>query len=189
MDRRNPRDHAPSRKPQRKARVNQGGATLVVLVLLGVGALLGVGSAVGALIYVSHFRTRAPAADARPADKGAKPADPAAKLTELADRFVGKWEGASPERPSLKVYFDVTHDRITLTAFNVRTNEWGDAPLVSTWRPVQAEDRTLIILQETVGGEKRQYESVVAFTSEDEMSVRSRESGRLVAHFRRVGKR
>jgi hypothetical protein len=82
----------------------------------------------------------------------------------------------------------VTRDSITMKVLDLRTNDWAAQPLVKSWQPVRAEgDKTLIISEELVGGGGRgPYESVIAFTSEDEMSMRPRESGRLIANFRRA---
>jgi hypothetical protein len=182
MDRRKSgaRDHDAPRKPRRKAKKN-GGAAIVILTALGVVALLGAGGAVGAVLYLKSARPSG-------ADGPAKHADPGAKLAEMGDRFLGSWEGESPERPSLKVYLEVTRDRVALKAFNVRVNEWGD-PRVYSWRPVRAEGNALIVFREEVVGEKYQLEWTVVFASDDAMSVSSRDSGRLIANFRRVGKK
>lgn len=161
------------RRPRRKAK--KGGAALIILAILGVLGLLGVGAA-GIVLYVKY------------AGPSASPAGGASLAEKLGGRFVGNWEGESPERPSLKVYLEVTRDRVTLNAHNVRVNEWGD-PRVYSWRPVRAEGNTLIVLREEVAGEKYQLEWTVVFASDDSMSVTSRDSGRLIANFRRVGKR
>src|SRR4051812_17656750 len=100
MDRRqSARDHDEfPRKPRRKAKKQSGGA-FVALPIRGGAALLPAvvgGGGVGA--YVKSAPPPPPVVDATPAQKGPKPADPGgAKLTELADRFVGEWEGESPE--------------------------------------------------------------------------------------------
>jgi hypothetical protein len=88
----------------------------------------------------------------------------------------------------LKVYLEVTRDRITLRALNVRTNEWGKA-LVYSWRPVRAEGNTLVIHREEVVGEKHDIEWSVVFASDDAMSVTSLRDGVLIANFRRAGQR
>jgi hypothetical protein len=174
------RDHEdhPRRPNRRRAKKKGGAGTVVLLGVLGIVLLVGAGVVVSAVLLVKG---------ARPvAEKG----DRKDFKAELADRFVGTWEGGSPERPSLQVYLDVTRDRVTLKAFNTRTREWGDKPLVSMWRASRTEgDNTLIIAQERTDGSRTPYESVIAFTSGEAMSMTSRESGRLVANFRRAGKR
>jgi len=176
-----PRDHedATSRPARRRAKKQGCTGTVVLLAVLGVVLLLGAGGLVGAVLLVKYAR---PLAEKR---------DHKDSKAELADRFVGAWEGGSPERPSLKVYLDVTRDHVTLKAFNTRTNDWGDKPLVTSWRASHADgDSTLIIAQELTDGSGRPpFESVIAFTSDDAMSMTSRDSGRLVANFRRAGKR
>jgi hypothetical protein len=189
MDRRKYDDYdldAP-RRPRRRAKQKGGAALLLVAALVGVAVLL-VGGVVGVVLVVKYAgRSPAPAAAVKPAeDGGAKPGDPDAKLAELSDRFIGKWEGESPERPSLKVHLDVTRDRTTMRVLDLRTNQWADVSPVSAWRPVRVEGDALVISQQLLEGGRGPHEYTIAFTSDDAMSKRSRESGKLVANFRRV---
>lgn len=178
MDRR--KSDVPPRRPRRKPR-HKGGAAVVIVALLGVFLLLGAGGVVGAMLYLKYAPTPEGDGDGK-RDGGA-----ATKLTQMGERFQGTWEGESPERPSVKVYFDVTRDRVTLRAINTRVNEWAE-PRVYDWRPLRMEGETLIVSREEVVGEKHQLEWTVVFTSADAMSVRSRDSGRLIANFRRTAR-
>jgi hypothetical protein len=154
----------PSRKPRRKAKSGATGLALGILAAVLLGAVV---------VVLLTRSSRTPATG------------PSAPTAELSDRFLGRWEGASPARPSLKTYYEVTRDRMSLTAFNTQTKEWGGGALVSTWRPVRVQENTLIVQTEVVdSGERGELE--IVFTSDDAVSITSRASGRLVGNFRRV---
>jgi hypothetical protein len=164
------------RRPKRRRKVKKnGGSLLWVFVVLGVLTLAGIGGVV--VFLVSRERT----GDGRSPDRHSAPED-------MGERFVGKWEGGSPERPSVHVYLEVTPDRVILQGQNIRTQEWG-GKLVYSWKPVRASGNTLTISRQPVAGEKRDLQWSIRFASEDEMSVTSLVDNRLIANFKRVGKR
>jgi hypothetical protein len=152
------------RKPKRKSK-KKSGALLVVFVVLGAITIAGL-CGVGVFLYL---RT------------GTK------QTEETGDRFIGKWEGTSPERPSVKVYLEVTRDRVILQGQNIRTNEWGEKQVYS-WASARVSGNTMIINRREVYGEQREAQWSVQFVSDDEMSVTPLSDNRLIANFKRIGK-
>src|SRR5262245_60043216 len=159
-----------ARKPRRKRK--PGGALLWVFAILAVVVLVGAGVGVGVVLHLRSNRP-SPAGDTR--------------LNEASGRLLGKWEGGSPERPSVKVFLEVTRDRIRLQGMNVRTNEQGKV-LTYSWNPVSVSGNTLVVQRQEVEGEKRDIQWSIRFASEDEMSVTSLADGVLLANFKRIGK-
>src|SRR5262249_27616006 len=152
----------PPRRPRPRAK--RGGNVAVILALLGLGLLgLLVAGVVVIVVVVKYARVPAPPDVVKPAPGGGD------RAAEVADRPVGSWEGESPARPSVKVYLEVTRDRITLKAQNVQVNVWAD-PVLLEWRVVRAAGDTLVIQRTAVGSEQR-FDWSVVFRSADAMSI------------------
>jgi hypothetical protein len=156
------------RKRSRKGK-KRSGSLLWVFVILGVVALAGVGGVVFWLV-------------SREGTGGGPSA-----TESMGERFVGKWKGGSPERPSVEVYLEVTRERIFLQGHNVQTNEWG-GKLAYSWNPVRVSGNELTLSRQEVVGQKLDIQWSVRFASDDEMSVTSLADNRLIAHFKRIGK-
>jgi hypothetical protein len=161
------------RKPRRKGK-KKSGSFVWVFVILGVTALAGVAGLVVFLVL-------------REAKTGGGSSDRQTKAELMSDRFIGKWEGGSPERPSVKVYLEVTSDRVILQGQNVQTKEWSPK-LVYSWQGVSVSGDKLVISRQEVVGEKKNLKWSVRFSSDDAMSVTSLVDNRLIANFKRIGK-
>jgi hypothetical protein len=165
-------DGAPSRPRQ----VTKGKIGLLLLgcAILGTVALAGVGAVILVVVWSAGSKA-GHSSDERP--------EPA----KSEGRFVGKWEGSSPERPSVIVYLEVTPDRVILQGQNIKTKA-SASPLVYSWSVVRVSGNNLVISHQELMGEKRDIQWSIQFTSDNDMSVTSLADNRLIANFKRTAK-
>ena len=161
------------REPRRRGKKQRGSARWVLWLLLG----LTLAGAAGAGTYL-FLRERGKATEDRERGKATE---------DMSDRFLGKWEGSSPERPNVKVWLEVTRERVIMTAENTTTHEGDTLPF--SWNTKRVTGTTLLIHLQFLKGDQHETDWAVRFASDDEMSVTHTPSDGLIANFKRVGKR
>jgi hypothetical protein len=174
------------RKARRKVRKN-GGSLVWLFVILGVVALAAVGGVVVFLVLRDGNKETSKTGDGLLDKLDGGSSGRSTETEQMVDHFMGRWEGDSPERPSVKVWLEVTRERIILQGENIRIKEWG-AKLVYSWKPASVSGQTMIINRQEVVEPKRDLQWSLRFASDDAMSIISLVDNRLIANFRRIGK-